>query len=56
MIRSLDIPASDLTVQTLRLETKDGSDIYILRDEEDENLSYGMDELEVRVTRKEKQR
>ena len=56
MIQRLDIPASDLTVQTLRLEAKSGSDIYILRNEEDENLSYGMNGLEVRVTRKEKQR
>ena len=56
MIQSLETPLSDLNIQTVSLHAEEGSDIYMLRNEEDENISYGMDALEVRITRRERRK
>ena len=56
MIQSLNIPLSEHNIQAITLSAKEGSDIYTLRNEADENISYGMDSLEVQVTRGEKQK
>ena len=56
MIQSLNIPLSEHNIRMISLSAKEGSDIFTLRNEEDENISYGMDSLEVQVTRGEKQK
>ena len=53
MLRILQIDPAGLNIRTIVLNAEKGTDRYYLRNEQDENLAYGMDTLEVIVTRKE---